>query len=296
MRGGWFGSMVTTAAMALVALGSTNDAAAMGTPLPVECNPTMEETGAPQAYAEQPGYKLDLHRVQQDTVLQSFELYTGFVGGGSAWFVVYEGASTGGSFSLVWSDQVTLGEAGWYASGPVDLDMAANHDYAVGLVATPGVLVYRSGNGTGLGGAWGSTIAGAVVASQTVTDPVTLTTGMHLYTQRLHLAEWCQQVSIYDNDIDNDGVDRPADCDDWDATVYPGAPELCDGKDNDCNGHPDDDEHDGDGDGWASCAGDCDDTDPSLHLHDLDGDGICDPAAQTTVLYAEDWLAAGEAS
>jgi len=30
------------------------------------------------------------------------------------------------------------------------------------------------------------------------------------------------------------------DCDDGDATVYPGAPELCDGKDNDCNGPVDD--------------------------------------------------------
>ena len=30
------------------------------------------------------------------------------------------------------------------------------------------------------------------------------------------------------------------DCDDASATTYPGAPELCDGQDNDCNGWPDD--------------------------------------------------------
>jgi hypothetical protein len=44
-------------------------------------------------------------------------------------------------------------------------------------------------------------------------------------------------VSVYDpgQDHDFDGFPGPQDCDDGDATVYPGAPELCDGKDNDCD-------------------------------------------------------------
>lgn len=37
-------------------------------------------------------------------------------------------------------------------------------------------------------------------------------------------------------DLDNDGYSCKEDCNDNDATVYPGAPEICDGKDNDCNG------------------------------------------------------------
>ena len=54
------------------------------------------------------------------------------------------------------------------------------------------------------------------------------------------------------------------DCDDDDATSFPGAPLGCDGLDHDCDGTVD---HDGDGDGYAdaTCGGeDCDDTDPAL--------------------------------
>ena len=37
------------------------------------------------------------------------------------------------------------------------------------------------------------------------------------------------------SDIDGDGVTDVTDCDDFDATVYPGATEICDGLDNDCD-------------------------------------------------------------
>ncbi len=94
------------------------------------------------------------------------------------------------------------------------------------------------------------------------------------------------------------------DCDDGDPSVHPGAPELCDGRDNDCNGTADDGQptwyQDDDGDGYgrtttaqAGCTGapgtvplggDCDDTDPAIHPGaaescdgvDRDCDGLTD--------------------
>ncbi|MFO0761324.1 MAG: right-handed parallel beta-helix repeat-containing protein [Byssovorax sp.] len=49
--------------------------------------------------------------------------------------------------------------------------------------------------------------------------------------------------------------------------------ESCDGHDQDCDGSVDED-FDFDGDGYATCGGDCDDADPARKPVDADGDGV----------------------
>jgi MYXO-CTERM domain-containing protein len=76
------------------------------------------------------------------------------------------------------------------------------------------------------------------------------------------------------------------DCDDADATVFPGAPESADGIDGDCDGVVDEGTawYDDDGDGYTEDGGDCDDADGDVHPSspettdgvDEDCDGVAD--------------------
>lgn len=72
-----------------------------------------------------------------------------------------------------------------------------------------------------------------------------------------------------DRDVDGDGFLDPAcggnDCNDLDERAYPGASEICDGQDTNCDGLTPRDELDLDGDTWLSCAGDCNDKNPSVY-------------------------------
>ena len=74
-------------------------------------------------------------------------------------------------------------------------------------------------------------------------------------------------------DGDGDGVSPCAgDCDDADPQRLPGADEGCDGLDTDCDGALPADEFDEDADGDPACS-DCDDADGQRENLDLDGDG-----------------------
>ncbi len=95
----------------------------------------------------------------------------------------------------------------------------------------------------------------------------------------------------YDGDGDGYSV-CVDDCDDDDATVYPGAEEQEDGIDNDCDGIVDNDtdSYDDDGDGFSEDDGDCNDGDAAVNPDaeevgngfDDDCDGIIDEGTSGT--------------
>ena len=94
------------------------------------------------------------------------------------------------------------------------------------------------------------------------------------------------------------------DCNDTDATVHPGAEEVCDGLDDDCDGAAGTDENDNDADGFMVCDGDCDDTTQEVNPErtevcdylDNDCNGVVDDVAEVdpSVSGAGTWYEDGD--
>ncbi len=208
-----------------------------------------------------------------NTFMSAIETFIDAPTGSAIEWRVYEGAAPTGPWTQIATiPDVTSLPPGvaWHTSPDVNLTMLAGMTYAVTASWSSGSIGYN----------W--TTGGAVPAPATFGTYEGGVTGTGTGTTISNSTTQYAVGIITGAEDDGDGDTFLAcldDCNDADPAVYPGAAEVCDGEDNDCDGVlfvdpvTGADELDVDGDGGYACGTDCDDNDPAVFVGGVE---ICD--------------------
>jgi hypothetical protein len=186
------------------------------------------------------------------------------------WSVWESSVDSVSSYALV--EQVTTSSSlppgyDWHDSGALSTTMAAGTFYALTVHWTgPVGYAWESPSILPQPATFGALLGGAGLDS----------TGTSLFTNATAYGLRLLGVPESDDDLDGQRV-CAGDCDDDQPSVYLGAPELCDGIDNDCDGAVPVDEQDLDADTFFACDDDCDDNDPTRAPDQLE---VCDAIDQ----------------
>lgn len=229
--------------------------------------------------------KLDLCQPAFDVTIESIEPYVQSDGGRAIEFVAYHW--TGGTnWELILQGPRWEPAAGFdlSSSGPIGLALEAGELYALGWWIDALAAGYAYDEVGPQVFPWGTCEGSLFTGSGN--DPVVpaaLVQAPSAHAYRLDL------VVSYPADADADGFSEETDCDELDPQRYPGAPERCNGLDDDCDHTVDEDivdiayYNDADGDGHGdpgtppetSCneppaghvlsSDDCNDADPSVY-------------------------------
>ena len=181
-------------------------------------------------------------------------------------FLVYE--DTGGGLTQIASasGSATGGRAYYMSPSLGGLALTAGNDYVFGIHWTGGTAGYywESLSVLPVATTWASHVEGLAYSGATTPTGAQLNTG-----QAYHMIVVPFEA---ETDTDVDGFLACAECDDTSALTFPGATEICDAIDNNCDGALPVPEQDGDGDGYIACQ-ECDDSDQTAFPG---GTEICD--------------------
>ena len=203
----------------------------------------------------------------------------------SVTFRIFEGTSTSGTFTEIGSAAYASSSGSWRTSGAMNVPLQAGMYYAIFGQWSSSATYYRSTLTSSQNPTWGDQLGYAAGSGAPSTSSTIANSTGYGYSLRVTTVDGGGNDEI---DADGDGFLACAECDDADATVMPGGPELCNGLDDNCDNVVPADEFDADGDGQTGCAGDCDDADATTYtgaseicdLVDNDCDGVV-PATES---------------
>ncbi|MCO4772605.1 MAG: proprotein convertase P-domain-containing protein, partial [Deltaproteobacteria bacterium] len=175
----------------------------------------------------------------RDTLLSSFAMSLTAPAGAVLNWGVYEGSTQTGDYSLVASVTTTVpaalaGSRQYISSGALGVLMEAGSFYALVLHIDSTAVTYYINNSVSnpTTTAFGTMVGGMAESESTfTTQPTTLTADP--ITSSVYDT---QVVTDDEGDFDSDLYLACEDCDDGEATMFPGNDELCDDLDNDCSG------------------------------------------------------------
>ncbi|MFH1469938.1 MAG: MopE-related protein [Pseudomonadota bacterium] len=205
-------------------------------------------------------FRGNLYLADEDGALTSVSVFASGPSGGTVSFELYEATAGAGPYTLATTTTAALPTSVGWATAAVSLELVAGRYYFVGAQFSPAATFWYQSSPS-LAAAADLTPLGAIYQSTHTAGTLTGTPNSGtLYHQELAVTH----ADAADLDLDADGF-TPfcGDCDDADPNAWPGATEICDGDDDDCDGSVPADEVDADGDGVLVCESDCDDADPS---------------------------------
>ncbi len=177
-------------------------------------------------------------------------------------FRVFEGTTTSGTFTEIGSAGYGSTSGGWKLSTAMSVPLQSGKYYAIFAQWTSTSTYYNGTLSASQNPTWGDQLGYAAGSgAPATTSTISNSTGSS-YSIRVTTVDGGGNDEV---DVDGDGFLACAECDDGDATVMPGGPELCNGLDDNCDNVVPANEFDGDGDGMTECAGDCDDSDATSY-------------------------------